>query len=201
VVETGGLENRFTRKGNGGSNPSPSASKVPDRAHSPRWKESKQVPGYLFGNKPCLLSEDFFAHLRGLLFTGLDINREDLVPNTPQNPRSCPVSPGPAHDRFIANGAQNHPSSATLGFHGRHPGPLRDCGIFYRDTKLAGSLPIVISEIAGCRTRLCACPRQILTGPQCAQGRRLVDPWAPTCRAAQTGEPCKEEHQQQGTSH
>jgi hypothetical protein len=25
VVETGGLENRFTRKGNGGSNPSPSA--------------------------------------------------------------------------------------------------------------------------------------------------------------------------------
>jgi hypothetical protein len=27
VVETGGLENRFTRKGNGGSNPSPSAIK------------------------------------------------------------------------------------------------------------------------------------------------------------------------------
>ena len=25
MVETGGLENRFTRKGNGGSNPSPSA--------------------------------------------------------------------------------------------------------------------------------------------------------------------------------
>ena len=33
MVETGGLENRFTLTGNGGSNPSPSATDLPERAY------------------------------------------------------------------------------------------------------------------------------------------------------------------------
>ena len=44
MVETGGLENRFTRKGNGGSNPSPSAIVLRVGEHSmdgrPRQREA-----------------------------------------------------------------------------------------------------------------------------------------------------------------